>query len=101
MKYGLNLKYTKLEALEVGLWARTFQVAGNEEGPQLPTRQQSEPPKAQQPQHTSIPINELPVIEQQVENGQKTSVATQWSCRTPVVSPIAGGRNGLFRQQVR
>ena len=28
IKYGLNLKFTKLEALEVGLWARTFQVAG-------------------------------------------------------------------------
>ena len=40
MKYGLNLKFT----LEVGLWARTFQVAGNEEGPQLPNKQQSEPP---------------------------------------------------------
>ena len=36
MKYGLNLKFTKLEALEVGLLARTFQVAGNEKGPQLP-----------------------------------------------------------------
>ena len=33
MKYGLNLKFTKLEALEVGLKARTFQVAGIEEGP--------------------------------------------------------------------
>ena len=36
MKYGLNLKFTKLEALEVGLWAKTFQVAGHEEGQQLP-----------------------------------------------------------------
>ena len=35
MKYGLELKFTKLEALEVGLWAKTFQVVGHEEGPQL------------------------------------------------------------------
>ena len=45
MKYGLNLKLTKLEALEVGQWARTFQVAGNEEGPQLPNKQWLEPQK--------------------------------------------------------
>ena len=100
MEYGLNLKFKKLEALEVGLWARTFQVAGNEEVPQLPKRQQSEPPKTQQPQHTSIPNNEWPVIKQQVENGQKTSVATQWSYSTPIVSPIVGERNGPLRQQV-
>ena len=31
VKYGLSLKYTKLEAMEVGLWARTFQVTGDEE----------------------------------------------------------------------
>ena len=66
-KYGLNLKFTKLKALEVGLWARTFQVAGDEKGPQLPERQWSEPLKTQQPQYTSIPINELLVIEQWVE----------------------------------
>ena len=85
MKYGLNLKFTKLEALEVGLWARTFQVAGNDKGPQLPERQWLEPPKTQQPHHTSISINELPIIKQWVENGEKTSVDTQWSCSTPVV----------------
>ena len=45
MKYGLNLKFIKLEALEVGLWAITFQVAGHEEGPQLPNEQWLEPPK--------------------------------------------------------
>ena len=32
--------------MEVGLWARTFQVVGNEEGPQLPDKQWSEPLKA-------------------------------------------------------
>ena len=45
VKYGLNLKFTKLEALEVGLQTRTFQVAGHEEGPQLPDEQWSEPAK--------------------------------------------------------
>ena len=36
MKYGFNLKFTKLEAPEVGLWAKTFQVAGHEEDQQPP-----------------------------------------------------------------
>ena len=99
VKYGLNLKFTKLEALEVGLWARTFQVTSHEEGPQLPGEQRSEPPKPQPPQHTIIPPNELPVTEQQLETGQKTSMATQWSHSTPVVLSIMGGRNRLHRQQ--
>ena len=49
MKYGWNLKLTKLEALEVGLWAKTFQMSGHEEGPQLPDEQQLEPLKPQPP----------------------------------------------------
>ena len=93
-KYGFNLKFTKLEALEVGLWARTFQVAGNEQGPQLPDKQWSEPLKTQQPQHTSILINELPITEKWIEAGQKTSVAAQWSCSMVVVLLIIGDRNG-------
>ena len=100
MKYGLNLKLTKLEALEVGLWARTFQVACYEEGPQLPNKQWSEPPKSQQ-QHTPTHINEPPVTEQWVETGQKTCMAAQWSCTTAVVSLIIGERNGPQMQQVR
>ena len=101
MKYGLNLKFTKLEALEVGLWARTVQVACNEEDPRLPDKEQSKPPKRQQPQQTPTPINELLVTKQQIETGQKTSVAIQWSHSMPAVSPIIGERNGLQRQHVR
>ena len=36
IKYGVNLKFTKLETPEVGLWAKTFQVAGHEEDKQCP-----------------------------------------------------------------
>ena len=89
-----------MEDLEVGLWARTFQVACNEEGPQLPDKQQSEPQKTQQPQHTPTPINETPVTEQQVETGQKTSGAAQWPHSMPVVSLIIGERKSLQRQLV-
>ena len=85
MKYGLNLKFTKLEIWEVGLWVKTFQVAGHEEGPQLPGEQQLEPQKPQPSQHTSIPTSELPVTEQLVDTGQRTSMATQWSLSTLVV----------------
>ena len=55
LKYGLDLKCTKLEAPEVGLWAKTFQVAGQNEDQQLTKQlallQQSET-LPQQPQHT-------------------------------------------------
>ena len=36
-KYGLDLKFTKLESPEVGLWAKTFQVAGHNKDQQLPS----------------------------------------------------------------
>ena len=36
LKYGLDLKFTKLEAPEVGLWVKTFQVAGHSKDQQLP-----------------------------------------------------------------
>ena len=49
IKYGLNLKLTKLEALEVGLLANTFQVAGHDEAQQPPKEHQLEPPKQHQP----------------------------------------------------
>ena len=35
IKYSLNLKFTKLKALEADLWAKTFQVAGHNEDQQL------------------------------------------------------------------
>ena len=31
LKHGLDLKFTKLEALKVGLWVKTFQVADHDE----------------------------------------------------------------------
>ena len=54
IKYGLNLKFTKLEAPEVGLWAKTFQVAGHNEGQQPPKEQQLEQPRLQ-PQPPQAP----------------------------------------------
>ena len=55
LTYGLDLRFTKLEAPEVGLWAKTFQVAGHNEDQQLPKQlallQQSEPPQQQPHQH--------------------------------------------------
>ena len=92
MKFGLNLKFTKLEGLEVGLWAKTFQVVGHDEDPQLPEEQQLEPLKPQPPQQTTTPTSELPVAKQWVETGQMTGMATQSSCNTPIVSPIMGER---------
>ena len=50
INYSLNLKFTQLEAPEVGLWAKTFQVAGHNEDLQPPKEQQSEPFKPQ-PHH--------------------------------------------------
>ena len=36
LKYSLDLKFTKLEAPEVGLWAKTFQVTGHNKDQQVP-----------------------------------------------------------------
>ena len=36
LKYGLDLRFSKLEAIEVGLRAKIFQVAGYNEDQQLP-----------------------------------------------------------------
>ena len=36
IKYSLNLKFTRLEAPEIGLSAKTYQVASHEEDQQLP-----------------------------------------------------------------
>ena len=53
LKYGLDLKFTILEAAEVGLWARTFQVVDyhkdNQVSRQQMPSQHLEPP--QQPPH--------------------------------------------------
>ena len=60
IKYGLNLKFTTLEASEVGLWVKIFQVAGHDKDQQLPkqlaTLQQLEPPQQppQQQQHEHV-----------------------------------------------
>ena len=47
LKYSSDLKFPNLEAQEVGLWAKTFQLAGHNEDQQLPKQlapwQQSEP----------------------------------------------------------
>ena len=99
-KYNLNLKFTKLEAPEVGLWPKTFQVAGHNEDQQLPKEQQSEPPIpqphkqqvqqiTQQPaQQMALLMSELQIAKQQVEINQMTGMATQWPCSTPVMSPV-------------
>ena len=103
-KYGLNLKFTKLEALEVCFWAKTFQVAGHHKDQQPPKEQQSEPPIPQpsQPhcqqgqqitqqlaQQMALFMGELQIAEQWVETNKMTSMATQWSHSIPVMSPIA------------
>ena len=47
MRYGVSLKFTELEAPEVGLRAKTFQVVGHNKDQELPKGQQSEPPRPQ------------------------------------------------------
>ena len=44
IKYGFSFKFTKLEAPEIGLWAKTSQVASHNKDQQLPKEQQLEPP---------------------------------------------------------
>ena len=51
LKYSLNLKFTKVEAPEVGLWSKIFQVADYDEDQlqfkQLASPCWSEPPQPQ------------------------------------------------------
>ena len=56
IKYGLSLKFTELEAPEVGLRAKTFQVPGHNEDQQLPKEQEREPPtpQAHQPHQQQV-----------------------------------------------
>ena len=99
IKYALNLKFTKLEAPEVGLWAKAFLVAGHDEDQQLPKEQQLEPPKpqphqqpqpqvqqnTQQPaQQMALLMSESPIARQQGESEQMTSMATQRSLMSPI-----------------
>ena len=56
IKYGLNLKFTKLEAPEVGLWAKTFQVAGHDEEQQRPKENSQNHPNHN---HTNNNYNKL------------------------------------------
>ena len=116
IKCGLILKFTNLEALEVSLWAKPFQVVGHNEDQQPPREQQLEPLKLQpqppqapqqfvqhdtQPsQQVTILTSKLSVTEQWAETDQMTGMATQWSCSIPVMSPIAGEWNGQHMQQV-
>ena len=75
LKYSFSLKFTKLEAPEVGLWEKIFQVAGHNEDQQLPEEQWSEQPipQAHQPhqqeiqqitQQPALPTSELQIAEQ-------------------------------------
>ena len=111
LKYGLDLKFTKLEAQEVGLWAKTFQEAGHDEDQQLTKQlallQQSEPPQ-QQPQHTqqshqgTLHTDKLPLTKQWAETDWLTSMAAQWSNHshsTPMLSPVAQEHYGQYRHQ--
>ena len=107
LKYGIDLKFTNLEAPEVGLWAKTFQVTGHNEDHQLPKQlallQQLEPPQ-QQPQYTqqqshqmALHTNKSLLTKQQAETDQLTSMATQWSDlsnSTPMLSLVTEEHNG-------
>ena len=67
LKYGLDLMFTKLEALEEGLWVKTFQVAGHDEDQQLPKQlmpsQQSETPQQQPHWHTQMQTHQTAMSE--------------------------------------
>ena len=114
IKYSLNLKFTTLEAPEVGFWAKTFQVADHNDDQQPPKEQQSEPPKPQphQPlqqqmqqntqqmaQQTALLMSELPIAEQGGAN-QMISMAAQQSHSTPVMLPIIQEQNGQYMHHV-
>ena len=95
-KYGLDLKFTKLEAPEVGLLAKTFQ---DQQLPkQLVPPLQSEPLQQpnqhmqQQAHQMALLTDKLPLTKQQMKTDWLTSVAAQWSNHshsTPVLLPVA------------
>ena len=66
LKYGLYLKFTKLEVPEVDLWAKTFQVAGHNEDQQVPKQlvslQQSESPQQLPHQHTHQQAHQMALL---------------------------------------
>ena len=122
LKYGLDLKFTKLEAPEVVLQAKTFQVVGgHSKDQQLPKQlvppQHLEPP--QQPhQHTQPQVHQtaltevvstalltdnLPLNKQQMETEWLNSIAAQLSnhsCSTPILLPVTQEYNKWYRHQV-
>ena len=90
IKYGVNFKFTKLEAPELGIWAKTFQVAVHNENQQLPWKQPSkpskpqpyQPPKQQAQQITQQPADQMALLmsepqiaEQWAETNQMTGMA--------------------------
>ena len=56
LKYSFDLKFTELEAPEVGLWVKIFQVAGHDEDQQLP-KQLALPQQLEPPNNTHINIH--------------------------------------------
>ena len=110
IKHGLNLKFTKLEAPEVGLWAKTFQVAGHDEDQQLPkqlvspwlsepSQSQSHQPPQQQAHHMPLLTDELPLTKQWAETDWLNSVATQWSLSTTMLLLVTQEDNRQYMHQ--
>ena len=108
IKYGLNLKFTKLEAPGEGHWAKTFQVVAGHIKDQQPLReQQSEPPKPrphqppqQAQQNTQQLAQQMALLMQWAETNQMTSMAAQWSCITPMMLLIIQEQVGQYMHQV-
>ena len=76
LRHGLNLNFTKLEAPEVDIWVKTFQVAGHNEDQQVPKQlvllHQSEPPQQQLHQHTQVQAHKTSLLT------DKPPLAKQW-----------------------
>ena len=117
IKYGLSLKFTKLEAPEVGLWQKTFQVMahnGHQPATQWTTVRTTETPATtyqppqqhvqhdtqQLAQQVALLTSKLPVIEQWVGTNQMTNMATQWPCSMPIILPIAEEQSRQYMHQV-
>ena len=67
LKYGLDFKFTMLEAPEVGLGAKTFQVEGHIEDQQMSRQpmplQHLEPPQQPPHQHTQLQTHQTAASE--------------------------------------
>ena len=81
IKYSLNLKLTKLEAPEVGLWAKIFQVAGHNKDQQSPKEQQLEPPKPQPHQPCQQQVQQITqqLVQQMALLMSEPQTAKQWA----------------------